>query len=227
MHPKAGLAPAFFVRAAPERRIRTCIGTTARYKEGKAATAAGSACMTAAILTEAAPTALWRDAVREAAQRADVALDEELESYLVFVLMRHLGDAELGARVLAIDYLEALLASGSQRAQALRDTGDRCLLIAGLFPEQAQRRRVSLGYFLDLGIAAYTAEAEHARTALAALYRHLAAAFATLVRALVELRRLSGDWQGLDALARHALGRADGRQEFRGAVLLDAPTRVQ
>ncbi len=183
--------------------------------------------MTAGILTENVPTALWRDLVREAAQRAEVTLDEELESHLVFVLMRHLGDAGLGARVLALDYLEALLAHGSRRAQALRETGDRCLLIAGLFPEQAQRRRVSLGYFIDLGIAAYTAEAEHVRAALATLYRHLAAAFTALVRALVEMRRLSGDWQGLDALARHALGRTDGRQEFRGAVLLDAPGRMQ
>ena len=183
--------------------------------------------MAASILTEAAPTALWLDLVRESAQRADVVLDEELESYLVFVLMRHLGDAGLGARVLALDYLEALLHDGSRREQALRETGDRCLLIAGLFPEQAQRRRVSQGYFLDLGIAAYTAEAEHVRAALATLYRHLAAAFAALVRALIALRRLSGDWQGPDPLTRHALGRADGRQEFRGAVLLDAPGRVQ
>ncbi len=183
--------------------------------------------MAASILTENAPTALWLDLVRESAQRAGVTLDEELESHLVFVLMRHLGDAGLGARVLALDYLEALLAQGSQRTRALRETGDRCLLIAGLFPEQAQRRRVSPGYFLDLGITAYTAEAELVGKALAALYRHLAAAFTALVRALVELRRLSGDWQGLDAFARHALGRADGRREFRGAVLLDAPGRVQ
>ena len=101
--------------------------------------------MAAGILTENAPTALWLDLVRESAQRAGVTLDEELESHLVFVLMRHLGDAGLGARVLALDYLEALLAQGSQRTRALRETGDRCLLIAGLFPEQAQRRRVSPG----------------------------------------------------------------------------------
>jgi hypothetical protein len=183
--------------------------------------------MAASILTGGAPAALWRDLVREAAQRAEVRLNEELESHLVFVLMRHLGDAGLGTRVLALDYLEALLAHGSQRARALRETGDRCLLIAGLFPEQAQRRHVSLGYFLDLGIAAYTAEAEHVGVTLATLYRHLAAAFTALVRALIALRRLSGDWQGPDAMARHALGRADGRQEFRGAVLLDAPGRVQ
>ncbi len=179
------------------------------------------------ILDASSSTALWRDAVLEAAQRAQVRLDEELESYLVFVLMRHLGDVGLGARALALDYLDALLAQGRTREQALRDTGDRCLLIAGLFPEQARRRNVSLDYFLDLGAAAYRAEAEHVRAALGALYLHLAVAFAALVRALVALRSLSGEWHGLDALARYALARTDGRDEFHGAVLLPAPPRTQ
>lgn len=179
-----------------------------------------------AILHDRTPTALWQGLVHEAQARADARLDEELESYLVFVLMRHLGDAELNARALALDYLDALSRRGALREQALRETGDRCLLIAGLYPEQAARRRVSLSYFLDLGSAAYAAEAEQPRSALAALYRHLAEAFARLVRALVELRRLSGEWKGLDALAAHALGRSDparAARDFPNALLLDAP----
>ena len=182
--------------------------------------------MAQGILNTASPTVLWRHAVQEGARRAGVCLDEDLESYLVFVLMSHLGDVGLGARALALDYLEALLARGRQREQALRETGDRCLLIAGLFPEQAQRRNVSLTYFLDLGVAAYRAEADHVRTALGALYSQLAAAFTALVRALVELRRLSGEWNGLDPLGRHALGLKDGRADFGGAVLLPVDPRV-
>lgn len=183
--------------------------------------------MGAGILSGRAATSLWCDVVREAARRARVELDEELESYLVFVLMRHLGDVGLGERALALQYLDALLMQGRLREDALRDTGDRCLLIAGLFPEQAQRRNVSLGYFLELGVAAYRAEAEHVRAALSTLYKHLATAFTSLVRALVELRRFSGEWRGPDALGRYALARADGRDAFHGAVLLDAPARAQ
>lgn len=183
--------------------------------------------MTASILSAPAATSLWRDMVREAAQRAKVSLDEELESYLVFVLMRHLGDVGLAERALALQYLDALLMQGRLREEALRETGDRCLLIAGLFPEQALHRNVSLAYFLDLGVSAYRAEAEHVRSALSTLYQHLATAFTSLVRALVELRRVPGEWQGLDALGRYVLARADGRDEFHGAVLLDAPARAQ
>jgi hypothetical protein len=97
--------------------------------------------------------------------------------------------------------------------------GDRCLLIAGLYPEQAQRRLVTLDYFMALGRNAYAEVACAARSAMADLYERLAAGFARLVRVLVALRRLGGG-EPLDAFGRYALGRADPGQDFAGAVLL-------
>ncbi len=180
------------------------------------------------ILTDTAATALWHDLVREAERRGAAPLDDDVESYLVFLLMRHLRDAGLGGHVLALDYYAALDAAGTPRRDHLRDVGDRCLLIAGLYPQQAQRRLVSLRYFLDLGSRAYTDLADAARAAYAELFRRLAAMFGRLVRVLVEVRRIGGA-DGLDAFGRHALGIADPAamaHEFPGAVVLAPPPRV-
>ena len=95
--------------------------------------------------------ALWQAALRESAGRAGTTLDEAQESYLVFVLLRHQRDAQLLARTQALEWLRANACAGRQRADALRDVGDHCLLIAGLYPALAERRRVSVDYFVDQG----------------------------------------------------------------------------
>lgn len=171
------------------------------------------------ILTDTAATALWHDLVREAEQRGRAPLDAELESYLVFLLMRHLRDARLGDHVMALDYLLALQQRGTQRGQELRDVGDRCLLIAGLYPHQAEQRLVSLDYFIAVGANAYSELAARARNAVATLYEQLAGAFARLVRVLVELRRIASA-DALSALSLHTLAIADptAAHDFPGAV---------
>ncbi|MEO8673474.1 MAG: hypothetical protein ABI411_19330 [Tahibacter sp.] len=176
----------------------------------------------ATILTDTAATALWHDLVRDAERRGGAQLDVELESHLVFLLMRHLRDAQLGNTIFALDYLRALDEGGAQRSDALRELGDRCLLIAGLYPQQAQRRRVNLDYFLELGSRAYAELADASRTLWADLYRRIARTFARLARVLVEVRRLT-QRDSLDALARHALCLADGdaiAREFPGAIVI-------
>lgn len=182
------------------------------------------------ILTRDSPTQLWQELVREGEQRARATLDEDLESYLVFTLMRHLGDAPLAHRIMALELLEAMLKGGRLREQELRDVGDRCLLIAGLYPELAQRRHVPVRYFLELGQGAYDQLGCELRAALAALYAQLARAFSVLVRVLLEVRKLSGEWSGLAPLDRHALlMRPDGTPEpdaelaFEGAILVPGP----
>lgn len=175
------------------------------------------------ILTDTAATALWHELIREAEHNGAAPLDEDAESYLVFLLMRHLRDAELGGRIIAVDYLEALQESPTPREQRLREVGDRCLLIAGLYPHQAQRRLVGLDYFLSLGAQAYGDLAGAARHALAEMYRRLASSFARLVRVLVEVRRLGSGFDAIGALDRHTLCLADpsgAALEFPGAILV-------
>jgi hypothetical protein len=139
-------------------------------------------------IRQGAATELWQALLREACERNGQVLDESRESYLVFVLLRHQRDAHLLARTQALEWLHAQSQVGALRADVLRDVGDRCLLIAGLYPSLAARRRVSVDYFVDLGRDAYQGVAESSRTAYAALFEHLAATYRELVRALRGMR---------------------------------------
>lgn len=174
-----------------------------------------------AILTDRPQLALWTDLVREAETGAATHLDEELESYLVFLLMAHTRDVSLHARAVAIDYLLARARSAALRKQELRDVGDRCLLLAGLYPEQAEQRLVGIDYFLDLGSRAYHELSGALSAGFADLYRYLAEAFARLARVLMELRRRTRD---IAPLLLHELRTSEresaGDPLFPGAVLL-------
>jgi hypothetical protein len=131
---------------------------------------------------------LWQALIRDAETRSHIPLDETQESYLVFVLLRHQNDPDLLARVQALDWLQAQELVGQVRADALRDVGDRCLLIAGLFPTLAQRRRVSIDYFLTLGHGAYRELAALCRNAYAELFAQLARHYEQLVQVLRGVR---------------------------------------
>ena len=174
-----------------------------------------------AILTDVPQLALWTDLVHEAEHGAATRLDEELESYLVFLLMAHTRDVQLNRSVVALDYLLARAQSGTRHKQELRDVGDRCLLLAGLYPEQAQRRLVNIGYFLDLGSCAYDELSNALSAGIAQLYGHLAQAFAHLVRVLMEVRRQVRDITPLVLHELCTLGRGvETDPQFPGAILL-------
>ncbi len=147
-------------------------------------------------IRQGAAAELWQSLVREACARNAQTLDEAQESYLVFVLLRHQRDGHLLARTQALEWLEAQLRVGTARTDALRDVGDRCLLIAGLFPALAQRRRVSVDYFIDLGRGAYQGVADSGRSAYAELFAQLATSYHQLVAALRGIRgeRIADAW---------------------------------
>ena len=180
-----------------------------------------------AILTDVPQLALWTDLVHDAENGAATRLDEELESYLVFLLMGHTRDVQLGRNAVALDYLLARAESGQRLKQELRDVGDRCLLLAGLYPEQAERRLVTIKYFLDLGSRAYGELSNALSAGIAELYDRLAQAFAHLVRVLMELRRQMRD---IAPLVLHELAAARGVDHdphFPGVVLLSGDTTRQ
>lgn len=182
------------------------------------------------IVAKGTATALWQGLVKDAETRASRQLGDELESYLVFTLIRHQADARLAGRTMAVEWLETLLSSGRRREHGLRDVGDGCLLIAGLYPEQAERRRVSLSYFQDIGSDAYRHLGAVASGGLQSLFQQLSAAFAELVRVLFELRRLATADNRLDPGLAYAWCESNGRivperaaEAFPGAIVLKAP----
>ena len=154
-------------------------------------------------IRQGAAAELWQSAIREACSGGGPELDEAQESYLVFVLLRHQRDERLLARIQALEWLDAQQQAGSVRSDALRDVGDRCLLVAGLFPALATRRRVSVDYFVDLGRGAYQGVADAGRDAYADLFARLAATYRDLVAVLRGVRNAGGGAMPPPAYALH------------------------
>lgn len=150
----------------------------------------------ATMVTTGAAAQLWVSELRRAQDRLHLHLSEDQESYLVFTLIRHARDAGLGARIMALELFAALEAGRATGDDHLRDVGDRCLLIAGLFPNLRQRRRVDAGYYQAVGRTAYGLLGERAGSVLAGLYAELAERYADLVRVLLGLRVDAGQYPG-------------------------------
>lgn len=144
------------------------------------------------LILEPTSTAQWHALVSEAESASARQLDETLESYLVFLLMRFVARPDLAGRVMAIDYLRGSAASGQLKEVALRDVGDQCLLFSGLYPRHAERRMVRVSYFVELGRGAYGQLAERLRHAGAEVYQQLAEGFIALMDVLQAMRSLDG-----------------------------------
>ncbi len=144
------------------------------------------------LILQPTTTAQWLALVSEAEQATGHWLDEESESYLVFLLIRHTDDSQLTARIVGRDYLRSQHLPHEQRQLQLRGVGDHCLLFSGLFPNQAERRHVKLSYFVDLGRSAYQEVANNCQQTMARLYRHLAREFLPLMEILQGIRSLHG-----------------------------------
>ena len=148
------------------------------------------------ILNQPGNISQWQALVAEAAALSGVKLDEELESYLVFTLMRYLRRPEMTQRILALDFLEAFQQSHPQRSEALRDVGDQCLLFSGLFPRRAERRRVRVSYYVKLGRSAYQNLADSLNKT-ADLFARLAEEFIVAMDTLQAIRVLGQQTTGL------------------------------
>jgi len=124
------------------------------------------------ILTEATPMALWYEAVHQAQERSRIILKTEIESYLVFLLSRYLNQPEFIKDAVALKFLEAMKLQSSQRNLALQAVGDKCLLITGLFPRLAERKRLKLSYFINVGQVAYEVVSDRNNDLFCKLSKH-------------------------------------------------------
>src|SRR5437016_2911471 len=106
------------------------------------------------LLTNETVLILWQDVVKNAEDRCSISLKEELEAYLVSLLVRYTNKPEVAKQVLATAFMEALQRRANQRNVSLQHVGDQCLLFAGLFPRVAEKRHVKINYFVDLGRSA-------------------------------------------------------------------------
>ncbi|MFN7098065.1 MAG: hypothetical protein ACK4PR_11000 [Gammaproteobacteria bacterium] len=142
------------------------------------------------LILHETPVAQWHALVTEAEQLSSITLPHEVEGYLVLLLTRFTEQAHLAETVMALDYLHAQTARGNVRSEQLRDVADKCLLIAGLFPQRAEHRRVKISYFVNLGQSAYDLLAHLKHASLSDLFADLSQEFVRLMDVLLHCRQL-------------------------------------
>ncbi|MBS0350833.1 MAG: hypothetical protein JSR33_06570 [Proteobacteria bacterium] len=101
------------------------------------------------------PMAHWQSLIAEAAEQAGYHCDDQIQHYLAITLDHFTTDHHLCSAVIALDFLLALSTIGQEGGGKVRQVGDECLLLAGLFPERAKRKQVPLEYFVRIGQQAY------------------------------------------------------------------------
>ncbi len=163
----------------------------------------------ASVLISGSRVADWQKLVSEAEAELGVQLDEDMESYLVFTLMRYTRRPDMASRVMALDYLEAMQNPGSASQQQMRDVADQCLLLTGLFPARARRRRVSVTYYVDLGRSAYRHLAENLAS-MTVFYTRMAQQFVQAMDTLHAIRQMGDGELQLDPLEAFALWQQTG-----------------
>lgn len=147
-------------------------------------------------------TAEWHALVNEAMSECGLSLDEEMESYLVFTLQRFVTRADLLQRIIGLDYLNGHEAVGEERLVQLREVGDECLLLSGLFPQRAEVRHVPVTYYVDVGQQAYAnlSVLYDGKLSLADLFSSLCKQFVVLMDVLHCVREIGGEKELLTAI---------------------------
>ncbi len=166
------------------------------------------------VVISGSQAADWQKLVSEAEAELGVSLDEDTESYLVFTLMHYSRRPDMASRVMALDYLQAMHNSGSVAEQQMREVADQCLLLTGLFPARARRRRVSLTYYVDLGRSAYQQLAENLAS-MTEFYSRMAQQFIQAMDTLHTIRRMSEGQLQLDPLEAFNLWQQTGSRAAR------------
>lgn len=114
------------------------------------------------LILHSSSIAQWHTLLGEAQQQSTICLKTELESYLVFLLMRFAEQPSLASSVLALEFLQGCqTVSDPNKQYQLKDVGDKCLLYAGLFPGRARKRHLKVSYFVKLGRTAYLTLSNH------------------------------------------------------------------
>ena len=158
------------------------------------------------ILVNSSSIALWHEIIHEAEANCAIALNEEVEAYLVFLVMRYLTKPEVAKQIMAHEFLAGMKLAAAQRERMLQGVGDKCLLFSGLFPKLAEKRLVKISYFVNLGQSAYgtLAKTQHD------LYASLARQFVTLMDVLQSVRHYTQNFPDLLPLQAYDLWNETG-----------------
>jgi hypothetical protein len=147
--------------------------------------------MTKKLILDSSELCQWHTLVQEAEQDYGHHLNEAMQSYLVFTLMRFAKNQQLNDQPLALDYLSSHHLPKTLRNEKLRDIGDQCLLVSGLYPQSAAKRQLAVSYYVDMGRSAYHHISIVTQQGIAELYQQLAESFVLLMDLLQTIRQYS------------------------------------
>lgn len=160
------------------------------------------------LLVNSTPTSLWYQIIHEAEAACEIPLKEEVESYLVFLMMRYTAKPEIAHHIMATDFLKGYGLKSNQRQLVLQEVGDKCLLFSGLFPRIAEKRMVKISYFVNLGQSSYANLSQGSDD----LYCLLSNQFVSLMDVLQSLRQYSDQYSELLPLQAYELWTETGSQ---------------
>ncbi|MFZ0219190.1 MAG: hypothetical protein WAL30_03165 [Candidatus Aquirickettsiella sp.] len=143
------------------------------------------------LLLQPTTTAQWQSLVKDAESSSNLRLNDELESYLVFLLAYYNQRPDIANSVFAKEFLTGVTERSTRQRECLREVGDKCLLFAGFFPGQAEKKRIKIKYFIELGQTAYIQVASLSKAGSASLYSALSYDFISLMEILHAIRGLS------------------------------------
>lgn len=139
------------------------------------------------------PTAQWHALINDACKNCNKSLHEDIESYLVFLLMRFTNKPDFAKKIVAFDMLESYHQIGNQKRQTLQEVGDNCLIFSGLFPEVAYKRRLKVEYYVNIGKTAYANLSHNFDNSFASLFKNLSKEFTKLMDVLLSMRKINSD----------------------------------
>ena len=142
----------------------------------------------------------WLELVREASAHLKLSFDENVESYLVFLLMRFATNPEIAKKIIATDFLESHHKVGKAQAQLRKEVGDNCLMFSGLFPGRARARRVRISYYINIGKSAYQSLIDDKNDKYNDLFAQLSDKFIGLTEVMHAMREVNNYEASLDLL---------------------------
>jgi hypothetical protein len=143
------------------------------------------------LMVASTETFQWHSLITEAEDTSLIALSEDAESHLVFLLSRFVTHPEIANSVLGLEYLESMHSHLHLRQYLLQEVGDKCLLMAGLFPSRSRKKLVKISYFVHIGQNAYATIGNlSSRAGIRGLYTHLSQAFVPMMDVLQTTREL-------------------------------------
>ena len=156
---------------------------------------------------EVAPQQFFQEKIRAAKTKNDIAIDNDVEFYLVALLCDFIQPAQRSPHLqqldtpLALFLRETLEAPVHEQPTRFRILGDLSLYVGGFFQESFNRRVIDVDYYIAIGSIAYYKAAARVGSSSRHVYEKLAHDFALLVELVAEVAVVPAQSRAVDILA--------------------------